>query len=90
MTVYPSFGSNRRSYWRVFLKFHRYIPEKRFECILRAFSLSQYKREDEGWGGPAREHYDTKRFDPFWETRKFTDAKKKLQQCDKAWGLAYH
>ena len=74
MTVYPSMGTNRRSYWRGLLNFHQYMPEKRFECILRAFTLAQYKREDEHWGGPAREHYDVMRFDPFWETRKFIDA----------------
>ena len=73
MTVYPCPGSSRRGYWRGVLKFSQYMHEKRFENILRAFSLPQYKYTDEEWGGQGREHYEYKKFDPFFETRRFFD-----------------
>ena len=68
MTVYPTPGSCRRSYWRGILNFGQYMSEKRFEAILRAFTLPQYDRADPKWGGPGREAYERKRFDPFFET----------------------
>ena len=39
MTLYPITGS-RRLYWRGSLTFGRYMPERSFEAILRAFALS--------------------------------------------------
>ena len=73
MTVYPIPAGGRRNYWRGIFKFHQYMEEKRFENILRAFCLPQYKKEAAGWGGPAREHYRQKKYDKFQETRRFTD-----------------
>ena len=74
MTVYPVIGNSRRSYWRGILNFGKYMSEARFEGILRAFALPQYRHDEPGWGGPARELYELKNFDPFFETRKFCDA----------------
>jgi len=45
MTLYPINGS-RRLYWRGSLAFGRYMPERRFEAILRSFTLPQYTRDD--------------------------------------------
>ena len=72
MTVYPVAGK-RRTHWRGVLKFGQFMPEKRFENILRAFTLPMYKYTDEEWGGPGREEYEEKKFDPFFATRKFSD-----------------
>ena len=80
MTVYSSLGSDRRSYWRGLLRFGQYMPEWRFENVLRVFTLPTYTRDDRGWGGPARELYEEKRFDPFWETRRFIDVMRKQFQ----------
>ena len=79
MTVYPCAGS-RRNYWRGMLHFGNYMPEKRFEQILRAFSLPMYIEDDEEWGGPGREHYEDKKFDSFWETQRFCDMMKERFQ----------
>ena len=73
MTVYPVPAGGRRNYWRGLFKFGQYMQEKRFEQILRAFTLPQYKKGDAGWGGPAREFYKDKKYDKFQETRRFTD-----------------
>ena len=62
------------AYWGETLNMGRFMSLHRFEQILRAFTLPQYKYEDAGWGGPAREKYKEKKFDPFFATRKFTDA----------------
>ena len=75
MTVYPHMGE-RRNYWRGMLQFQRYMSEKRFENILRAFTLPKYTTDEAGWGGPGRAHYKEKNFDKFWEVRKFTDLMK--------------
>ena len=72
MTVYPVAGK-RRTCWRGVLKFGQFMPEKRFENILRAFTLPMYKCTDEEWGGPGREECEEKKFDPFFATRKFSD-----------------
>ena len=73
MTVYPTPGSCRRNYWRGILNFGQFMSEKRFEAILRAFTLPQYDRSDRKWGGPGRVEHERKRFDPFYETRRFCD-----------------
>ena len=73
MTVYPLAGGGRRSYWRGMLNFGQYMPEKRFENVLRAFTLPQYKKTDPEWGGPGRQYYRTKQYDKFQEVRLFTD-----------------
>ena len=87
MTVYPVEGSSRRTYWRGMLGFGKYMPEKRFENILRVFSLPQYNYDDPEWGGPARDNHEDKKFDPFFETRKFLDTiKKRFQECMKPGG----
>ena len=75
MTVYPCMGK-RRNYWRGILNFGIYMSERRFENILRAFTLPQYSKTDPEWGGPGRQHYALKKFDSFWEVRKFTDIMK--------------
>jgi len=72
MTLYPINGS-RRLYWRGSLAFAKYMPERRFEAILRAFTLPQYTHDDAKWGGEGRAFYEVKRFDKFWETRRFMD-----------------
>ena len=56
------------------------MPEKRFESILRAFTMPSYQYSEAGWGGPARALYEAKKFDPFWETRKFADVIRKQFQ----------
>ena len=80
MTIYPIGFGGRRAYWRGLMKFAQYMPEKRFENILRAFTLPQYKRSDPGWGGPGRPHYEEKKFDKFQEVRFFTDKMRKQFQ----------
>ena len=80
MTVYPSVGGGRRTYWRGIMKFQRYMSEKRFENILRAFTLPQYKKEDPEWGGEGREFYREQKYDKFQEVRKFTDTMRKQFQ----------
>ena len=77
MTVYPLAGGERGTYWRGMLKFQQYMAEKRFESILRAFTLPQYKHADRGWGGQGRPFYEEKKYDKFQETRKFTDYMRK-------------
>ena len=51
------------------------MPERRFEAILRAFKLPQYSYRDAAWawGGEGRKQYEKKKFDKFFEARKFTD-----------------
>ena len=80
MTIYPVAHGGRREYWRGILRFHQYMPEKRFENILRAFTLPQYKHSDSGWGGQGRAHYLIKKFDKFQEVRFFTDEMRKQFQ----------
>ena len=79
MTVYPLAGS-RRAYWRGLLNFDQFMPEKRFEQILRAFTLPSYKYTDPEWGGQGRRHYEKKKYDKFQQTRKFTDFMRKQFQ----------
>ena len=80
MTVYPINSGGRRNYWRGMLKFGKYMKERRFESILRAFTLPQYKKDDPEWGGPARLYYTAQRYDKFQETRRFTDVMRKRFQ----------
>ena len=80
MTVYPLACGGRRLYWRGLLKFARYIPERRFENILRAFTLPQYTKEDPEWGGDGRQFYKDQKYDKFQEVRKFTDTMRKQFQ----------
>jgi hypothetical protein len=54
MGVYPT--SPRRQYWRGQLAFGKYMTEKRFEQIVRAFALPFYKKKNPKWGGAARRH----------------------------------
>ena len=67
MTIYPVGHGGRRSYWRGMLNFQRYMPEKRFEQIIRAFTLPQYKMLNPERGGEAREFYMSIKFDKFQE-----------------------
>ena len=57
------------------MNFGKYMPERRFEAILRAFKLPQYSYRDAAWawGGEGRKQYEKKKFDKFFEARKFTD-----------------
>ena len=55
------------------MAFGRYIPKRRFEAILRSFTLPQYTRDDAEWGGEGRAYYELKKFDKFRETRHFMD-----------------
>ena len=73
MSIYPVGFGGRRVYWRGLFNFQKYMSEKRFENILRAFTLPQYTKDDPGWGGQGRDHYLIKKFDKFFETRCFTD-----------------
>ena len=72
MTLCPVHGG-RRQYWRGLLNFKTWLTECRFEAILRSFTLPQYTTDDEQWGGQGRKFYEGKKFDKFFETRKFTD-----------------
>ena len=80
MTVYPINHGGRRGYWRGVLNFGQYMTEKRFENILRAFSLPQYKRGESGWGGQGRAYYNDIKFDKFQEVRYFCDQMRKQFQ----------
>ena len=80
MTVFQANDQNRRSYWGPLMDFGKMMARNRFESILRAFSLPQYEYEDPEWGGEGRKEYEKKKFDPFFRTRKFTDAMRKRFQ----------
>ena len=87
MTIYPIGAGGRRIYWRGMFKFHQYMPEKRFENILRAFTLPQYQQSDPEWGGEGREFYAIKKFDKFQEVRCFTNRmRKQIQNAMKPGG----
>ena len=80
MTIYPVSHGGRRTYWRGVMKFTQYMSEHRFEFILRAFTLPQYKQANPKWGGQGRAHYLVKKFDKFQEVRFFTDEMRKQFQ----------
>ena len=87
MAVYPIAGGGRRTYWRGMMKFNAFMPEKRFERILRAFTLPQYNKTDPGWGGEGRDYYKEKKYDKFQEVRFFTDImRRQFQQALKPGG----